>query len=336
MPAAVLDALIPLDLMHPEGVTSEEAGSSLFSGYRNFVLARTDASVATLYNAQSGLFRSTVALGGSPQQVAALDARIASFDVRGAFALTEPGHGSDIAGGLATTARRDGDEWVIDGAKRWIGGAGDADLLAVFARDVADDQVKAFLVPRGAAGVTLTRIEGKVSLRPMQNYTIALDGVRVAEGDRLQRVDSWRGCRAHPSGDAFGCLVDRHRAAGRGPRSRRPLRPRTRAVRAPDRRVPTHPGKARADARKPDRLAHPRDPALGPTGRGRVRRRELGAGEDADGRCSLARPSRWPGRFWAATASSSSTMPPDSSPTPKPFIRTRARTRSTPSSSVAP
>ncbi|WP_100814695.1 acyl-CoA dehydrogenase family protein [Microbacterium lacus] len=192
MPAAILDALIPLDLMHPEGVEPEEAGSSLFSGFRNFVLARTDVSVATLYNAQSGLFRSTVALGGSPQQVAALDARIASFDVRGTFALTEPGHGSDIAGGLATAARRDGEDWVIDGAKRWIGGAGDADLLAVFARDVADGHVKAFLVPRDAPGVTLTRIEGKVSLRPMQNYTITFDGVRVAESSRLQRVDSWR------------------------------------------------------------------------------------------------------------------------------------------------
>lgn len=197
MPAAVLDALIPLDLMHPEGVSAEESASSIFSGFRNFVLARTDASVATLYNAQSGLFRSAVSLGGSPQQVAALDARITSFEVRGTFALTEPAHGSDIAGGLATAARRDvhgddGGDWIIDGEKRWIGGAGDADLLAVVARDVADGQVKAFLVPRDAPGVSLTLIEGKISLRPMQNYTITLEGVRVPESARLQRVDSWR------------------------------------------------------------------------------------------------------------------------------------------------
>lgn len=192
MPAAVLDALVPLGLMHPEGVDDEEASSSLFSGFRNFVLARTDVSVATLYNAQSGLFRTAVTLGGSPQQVAALDARIASFDVTGVFALTEPEHGSDIAGGLQTTARRDGDDWVISGEKRWIGGAGDADVLTVFARDVDDGQVKAFLVPRDAPGVTLTRIEGKISLRPMQNFTIRLDGVRVPESARLQRVESWR------------------------------------------------------------------------------------------------------------------------------------------------
>lgn len=192
MPPQILDALISLDLMHPEGVTAEEASSSLFSGFRNFVLARTDVSVATLYNAQSGLFRSAVTLGGSPQQVAALDAQIASFAVTGVFALTEPDHGSDIAGGLQTTARRDGADWVVSGEKRWIGGAGDADLLAVFARDTEDGQVKAFLVPRVHPGVTLTRIEGKASLRPMQNFTIGLDAVRVPESARLQRVESWR------------------------------------------------------------------------------------------------------------------------------------------------
>ena len=66
MPDAVLEALVPLDLMQPAGVSAQEASSSLFAGFRNFVLARTDASVATLYNAQSGLFRTAVALGGSP------------------------------------------------------------------------------------------------------------------------------------------------------------------------------------------------------------------------------------------------------------------------------
>ncbi|WP_374197487.1 acyl-CoA dehydrogenase family protein [Microbacterium sp. cx-55] len=192
LPASVLDPLIALDLMRPDGVDADEAASSMFSGWRTYVLARTDASVATAYNAQSGLFRTAVRLGGSPAQFAALDDEIAAFRIRGVFALTEPGHGSDIAGGLETTARRDGDAWVIDGAKRWIGGADTADVLVVFARDVADGQVKAFLVPRTAPGVALTRIEGKVSLRPMQNFDVALDGVRVAETDRLPRVRAWR------------------------------------------------------------------------------------------------------------------------------------------------
>ncbi|WP_248239667.1 acyl-CoA dehydrogenase family protein [Microbacterium kunmingense] len=192
MPEAILDALIPLDLMQPSGMDAAEARSTMFSGFRNYVLARTDVSVATLYNAQSGLFRSAVALGGSPEQAAALDPRVRSFEVTGAFALTEPDHGSDIAGGLSTTARRDGDAWVIDGTKTWIGGAAASDLLVVFARDVADSAVKAFLVPTDAPGVGLEAITGKTSLRPMQNARITLDGVRVAEADRLQRVDGWR------------------------------------------------------------------------------------------------------------------------------------------------
>jgi len=192
MPPEVLDALIPLDLMQPEGMDAVEAASSLYSGFRNYVLARTDVSVATLYNAQSGLFRTAVALGGSPAQVDELDPRIRSFDLRGVFALTEPEHGSDIAGGLATTARRDGDDWVIDGRKKWIGGAAASDVLVVFARDVDDHAVKAFLVPTGAAGVRLEAITGKVALRLLQNALITLDAVRVPESARLQHVDGWR------------------------------------------------------------------------------------------------------------------------------------------------
>lgn len=191
MPEGILEALVPLGLVRPGGVAEREADSSLYSGFRNYVLARTDVSVATLVNAQTGLFRTTVRLGGSPEQVAELDPLVRDFALTGAFALTEPEHGSDIAGGLATTARRDGDDWIIDGAKRWIGGAVSADVLAVFARDAADGRVKVFLLPRDAPGVSLETIGGKVSLRPMQNSAIALEGVRVPESARLQRVDGW-------------------------------------------------------------------------------------------------------------------------------------------------
>jgi len=192
MPDGVLGALVPLNLMEPDGVDAAEAASSMFSGFRTYLLARTDVSVATMYNAQAGLFRAAVERGGSPAQVTELAPRIRSFEMTGVFALTEPDHGSDIAGGLATAARRDGEEWVIDGAKRWIGGAGTADVLAVFARDEADREVKLFLVPRGADGVHLETIRGKVSLRPMQNAVITLDGVRVPASARLENVNGWR------------------------------------------------------------------------------------------------------------------------------------------------
>jgi glutaryl-CoA dehydrogenase len=199
LPDAFAATLVPLRLMDPPELTGTgEADTTLFAGVRNFVLAKTDASLATWYNAQSGLFRTAVTLGGSPEQAARLDPLIRTFDVTGVFALTEPLHGSDIAGGLATRARREGGEWVIDGAKRWIGGAFGADLLAVFARDDADGAVKAFLVRRDAPGVRLERIERKTALRIMENADITLDGVRVREQDRLQGVSSF--------GDVSGLL----------------------------------------------------------------------------------------------------------------------------------
>jgi len=192
MPAGILDALIPLDLMRPAGVGAEEAASSMFAGFRTYMLARADVSVATVYNAQAGLFRAAVALGGSPEQAAHLADDVHSFGLKGVFALTEPEHGSDVAGGMATRARREGDEWVLTGAKRWIGGADAADVIAVFARDEADGQVKLFLVDRDAPGVDIEIIQGKISLRPMQNAIITLTDVRVPESKRLHGVNSWR------------------------------------------------------------------------------------------------------------------------------------------------
>lgn len=198
MPPSVRETLASLDLMRPEGVAEVEADSTMFSGFRNYVLARTDASVATMHNGQSGLFRATVRHGGAPEQVAVLDPKVRSFALAGAFALTEPDHGSDIAGGLATTARFDeaaGDgegRWIIDGAKRWIGGASTADIIAVFARDVADSQVKVFLVPSESSGLSMDTMVGKAALRPMQNSVIRFEEVAVPESARLREMNSWR------------------------------------------------------------------------------------------------------------------------------------------------
>src|ERR1700712_3194768 len=100
-PHHVMPKLVALDLMDPPELTVDGAvPSAIYAGFRNFELARMDASIATMYNAQSGLFRTAVRQGGSPQQAAELDPQIRSFDLTGVFALTEPDHGSDIAGGL--------------------------------------------------------------------------------------------------------------------------------------------------------------------------------------------------------------------------------------------
>lgn len=189
-PYQIAPSLHGLNLMTPEEIDGEPR--SLYHGFRIFELARTDASMATFYTAQAGLFRTSCRVGASPEQFAELDPKITSFETTGVFCLTEPDHGSDIAGGLAATAERQGDEWVINGAKRWIGGAFTADYLAVFARDVADGQVKAFLVDREAPGVTLEKIYGKTALRMMQNADITLENVRVPEAQRLQNCNSFK------------------------------------------------------------------------------------------------------------------------------------------------
>ncbi|WP_104045437.1 acyl-CoA dehydrogenase family protein [Arthrobacter sp. ZGTC412] len=200
-PEQLAQPLIDLDIMEPTDLTGAVGGEripvrGIYHGFRVFELARTDASVATWYTAQAGLFRTAIRVGASEEQQRKWMPKVIDFSLKGVFSLTEPEHGSDIAGGLATTARfeedTNGGSWVLDGAKRWIGGASTADVLAVFARDVADGQVKAFLVEREAAGVTLEKIHGKTSLRMMQNAHITLEGVRVPEAMRLHNVNSFK------------------------------------------------------------------------------------------------------------------------------------------------
>nr|WP_157356934.1 acyl-CoA dehydrogenase family protein [Arthrobacter sp. U41] len=200
-PDQLAQPLIDLDLMEPAELTGAPGAErtparGIYQGFRIFELARTDASLATFYTAQAGLFRTAIRVGASAEQQDEWMPKVIDFSLKGVFSLTEPESGSDIAGGLTTTARRvqggDGDGWVLDGAKRWIGGAATADVLAVFARDVSDGQVKSFLVEREAAGVTLEKIHGKTALRMMQNAHITLDGVRVPESMRLHNVNSFR------------------------------------------------------------------------------------------------------------------------------------------------
>ncbi|MEV4352543.1 acyl-CoA dehydrogenase family protein [Actinoplanes sp. NPDC049596] len=167
-------------------------GSNLLNGWLALEMARADASMATFYGVHAGLAMGSIRTCGSAEQQARWLPPMAAFDKIGAFALTEPTGGSDVAAGLRTTARRDGDEWVLDGNKRWIGNATFADLIMVWARDVEDDKVKGFVVPRETPGLTATKIENKIALRTVQNADIVLEGVRVPEADRLQNANSFK------------------------------------------------------------------------------------------------------------------------------------------------
>lgn len=191
-PLFLRDGLARLDLVDPAELRrAGEAVRPLFIGFRNLELSRIDASLAILFGGQVGMFRTVVRTGASADQLARWDRDIARFRMTGCFALTEPDHGSDIARGIQTEARRDGDEWVLNGAKRWIGNATYSDYAAIAARDADDGQVKVFLTRTDDPGLEITKIEGKTSLRMVHNADISLRGVRVPESHRLQRIDSF-------------------------------------------------------------------------------------------------------------------------------------------------
>ncbi|MBG0562954.1 acyl-CoA dehydrogenase family protein [Actinoplanes aureus] len=166
--------------------------SSLLNGWLALEMGHADASLATFYGVHAGLAMGSIQTCGSPEQRERWLPAMHDFDKIGAFALTEPTGGSDVAAGLRTTARRDGDHWILNGSKRWIGNATFADLIIVWARDEADNQVKGFVVPGDAPGFTATKIENKIALRIVQNADISLVDVRVPEADRLQSANTFK------------------------------------------------------------------------------------------------------------------------------------------------
>ncbi|ANJ27665.1 acyl-CoA dehydrogenase family protein [Agromyces aureus] len=166
--------------------------SAVFRGFVAMELARVDASVATFVGVQNGLATGSISVCGSKEQRDEWIPKLASGEVLGAFGLTEPLSGSDSAQGLRTTAKRDGDTWVLNGAKRWIGNATFSDITIIWAKDVDDNQVKGFIVPTSTPGYTATKIEGKISLRAVQNADITLEDVVVPESNRLQNANSFR------------------------------------------------------------------------------------------------------------------------------------------------
>lgn len=194
--------------------------SAVFRGFVALELARVDASVGTFVGVQNGLATGSIAVGGSDEQRAEWIPKLASGEVLGAFGLTEPTSGSDSARGLRTTARREGDEWVLNGEKRWIGNATFSDITIIWAKDEADGQVKGFIVPTSTPGYRATKIEGKISLRPVQNADIVLTDVRVPEHLRLQRANSFRdtaavlrATRAEVAWSAVGTAIGAYEAA---------------------------------------------------------------------------------------------------------------------------
>ena len=170
---------------HGLGGLQTDGTSALFKGLMYVEVARADVSLSALVGIHNELIVGMIDELGSEEQKQRWLPGLTAFTQLGAFALTEPDHGSDIAGGLETTARLEHGEWVINGAKRWIGAGTIADFALVWARDEADRQIKGFIVETDRPGYTATKISNKIGLRIMQNADILLDGVRIPETNLL-------------------------------------------------------------------------------------------------------------------------------------------------------
>jgi glutaryl-CoA dehydrogenase len=167
------------------------AMSHLGAGLVARELARADGSVNTFFGVHSGLAMGTIDLLGSAGQKARWLPSMAKFEKIGAFGLTEPHHGSDSVS-LETTARRVGDEYVLNGVKRWIGNASFADVTVIWARD-AQGEVGGYLVQKGTPGFDpATVITGKIGKRAVWQAEISLNEVRVPLEDKLAHASTFK------------------------------------------------------------------------------------------------------------------------------------------------
>src|SRR3981189_537494 len=168
-------------------------GSQKLFGFVAMELARVDASFCTFFGVHSGLAMGSIYLDGSEEQKQKWLPPMARFEKIGWFGLPEPLVGSGTSGGMTTTAKREGDTWILNGQKRWIGNAPWCDVSIIWARDLADNQVKGFIVEnKSTPGFTVENIEHKIGLKGVQNGQITRKDVRVSEADRLQGGNSFR------------------------------------------------------------------------------------------------------------------------------------------------
>src|SRR3954471_15444267 len=193
-PFEILPALKELNIggiaMHGYGCAG---GSAQLFGLIAMEMARFDSSIATFFGVHNGLAMGSIYLGGSEEQKQKWLPAMARWEKIGCFGLTEPLVGSGTAGGMLTTAKRDGDTWVLNGEKKWIGNAPWCDISIIWARDLADNQVKAFIVENKATpGFKVEKIQNKIALKVVQNGLITMENCRIPEANRLQNDQSFR------------------------------------------------------------------------------------------------------------------------------------------------
>ncbi len=168
-------------------------GSLALLGFVVMEMARIDPSFATFFGVHDGLAMGSIYIDGSEEQKQKWLPPMARMEKIGCFGLTEPLVGSGTAGGLTTTAKREGDTWILNGQKKWIGNSPWCDVSIIWARDLADNQVKGFIVEnKTTPGFSVEKIQNKIALKVVQNGLITLDNVRVPEENRLQGGNSFK------------------------------------------------------------------------------------------------------------------------------------------------
>lgn len=167
-------------------------GSQLLNGFICMEMARIDSSIATFYGVTTGLSAGSIYLCGDEEQKQRWLPDMMAFKTIGSFGLTEPLVGSATSGGMMTTCKREGDEWVLNGQKKWIGNSTFADINVIWARDVDSNQAKGFVVMKDNPGFSVEKIQNKMALRVVQNGLITLKDCRVPESDRLQNANSFK------------------------------------------------------------------------------------------------------------------------------------------------
>ncbi|MDK4320315.1 acyl-CoA dehydrogenase family protein [Corynebacterium propinquum] len=191
IPFDLIQEIVKQDLL-TDGldVDGHETLSHLGSGLALMDIARTDGSVATIMAVQAGLAMRAIDMCGSQEQKDKYLPKMAKGEILGAFVLTEPDHGSDSIA-LETSAVRDGDEWVLNGEKKWIGLGKGGDITVVWARTEEGD-VSGFIVPQDTAGYNAEVIENKISLRAIHQAHIKLNDVRVPAENQLANAKTFK------------------------------------------------------------------------------------------------------------------------------------------------
>ena len=187
-------------------------GSYLLEGFITMEMARVDTSISTFFGVQSGLAMGSIYFCGSEDQKNKWLPPMQRMEKIGAFGLTEPNVGSAVAGGLETTCRQEGDKWIINGQKKWIGNATFADIIIIWARNEIDNKVKGFIVEKNNPGFKAEKQQDKMALRTVQNALITLTDCEISEENRLQLCEDFKdtgkvlkATRAGVAWQAVGC-----------------------------------------------------------------------------------------------------------------------------------